>query len=187
VFPLRRFYAGQVSEHASDKARVIPLVPPVQAAPLAPPQQPPPAPRRSVPDPPTAPREPLWRDVVGDVLRRERRAQQRTLQDVADAARISMPYLSELERGRKEASSEVLAAAARALALTLADLLDRAQRELHRPGAPGRGQAHGTADRAHPTAHRPVTSRLERPSAPLGSGRSGVRRRVPGSGLRLAA
>jgi hypothetical protein len=64
-------------------------------------------------------REPLWRDVVGEVLRRQRQDQQRTLQDVADAARISMPYLSELERGRKEASSEVLAAAAKALGLNL--------------------------------------------------------------------
>jgi transcriptional regulator with XRE-family HTH domain len=77
-------------------------------------------------------REPLWRNVVGDVLRRERLAQERTLKDVADAARISMPYLSELERGRKEASSEVLAAAARALGLGLADLLALAQNELAR-------------------------------------------------------
>ncbi|MEU3617099.1 helix-turn-helix transcriptional regulator [Streptomyces sp. NPDC006872] len=81
---------------------------------------------------PTAEREPLWRDLVGDVLRRERQAQERTLKDVADAARISMPYLSEVERGRKEASSEVLAAAARALGLSLGDLLARAQGELVR-------------------------------------------------------
>ncbi|MCX4405438.1 helix-turn-helix transcriptional regulator [Streptomyces sp. NBC_00268] len=67
---------------------------------------------------------------MGDVLRRERLAQERTLKDVADAARISMPYLSELERGRKEASSEVLAAAARALGLGLTDLLSLAQDEL---------------------------------------------------------
>lgn len=83
------------------------------------------------------PREPLWRHVVGDVLRRERLAQQRTLKDVADAARISMPYLSELERGRKEGSSEVLAAAARALGLGLADLLALTQRELARHAGPG--------------------------------------------------
>lgn len=77
-------------------------------------------------------REPLWRDLVGDVLRRRRLAQKRTLKDVADAARISMPYLSEIERGRKEASSEVLAAAARALGLGLGDLLALAQGELVR-------------------------------------------------------
>lgn len=78
------------------------------------------------------PKEPLWRDLVGDVLRRERLAQERTLKDVADAARISMPYLSEVERGRKEASSEVLAAAAHALGLGLGDLLSLAQGELVR-------------------------------------------------------
>lgn len=79
-----------------------------------------------------AAREPLWRDLVGDVLRRERLAQERTLKDVAEAARISMPYLSEVERGRKEASSEVLAAAAGALGLRLGDLLSLAQDELAR-------------------------------------------------------
>ncbi|HEY1919331.1 MAG TPA: helix-turn-helix transcriptional regulator [Streptosporangiaceae bacterium] len=77
-------------------------------------------------------REPLWRHIVGDVLRRERLAQERTLKEVSDEARISMPYLSEVERGRKEASSEVLAAAARALGLGLADLLTLAQDELAR-------------------------------------------------------
>ncbi|WUO59956.1 helix-turn-helix transcriptional regulator [Streptomyces sp. NBC_00280] len=79
-----------------------------------------------------APREPHFRDLVGGVLRRERLAQERTLKDVADAARISMPYLSELERGRKEASSEVLAAAAGALGLGLGDLLSLTQSELTR-------------------------------------------------------
>ncbi|MFJ2026966.1 helix-turn-helix domain-containing protein [Streptomyces sp. NPDC087897] len=69
------------------------------------------------------PGEPLWRDLVGEVLRRERKARGRTLKDVSDASRISVAYLSEVERGRKEASSEVLAAAARALGLTLADIL----------------------------------------------------------------
>ncbi|MCQ4211783.1 MULTISPECIES: helix-turn-helix domain-containing protein [Streptomyces] len=76
--------------------------------------------------------EPLWRHVVGDVLRRRRRAQGRTLQDVADVAGISMPYLSEVERGRKEASSEMLAAAAGALGLGLVDVLTLAQAELTR-------------------------------------------------------
>ncbi|MFJ4715822.1 helix-turn-helix domain-containing protein [Streptomyces sp. NPDC088785] len=76
--------------------------------------------------------EPLWRHVVGDVLRRRRRAQSRTLQDVADVAGISMPYLSEVERGRKEASSEMLAAVAGALGLGLIDVLALAQGELAR-------------------------------------------------------
>ncbi|MCX4911302.1 helix-turn-helix transcriptional regulator [Streptomyces sp. NBC_00878] len=77
---------------------------------------------------------------MGDVLRRERLAQERTLKDVADAARISMPYLSELERGRKEASSEVLAAAAHALGLGLADLLALAHGRLARPVQPLRSR-----------------------------------------------
>ncbi|WP_240660250.1 helix-turn-helix transcriptional regulator [Streptomyces sp. WAC 01529] len=88
-------------------------------------------PVKAAPRPPAdEAKEPLWRDVVGDVLRRERLAQERTLKDVADAARISMPYLSELERGRKEGSSEVLAAAAHALGLRLSDLLSLAQGQL---------------------------------------------------------
>ncbi|MEU6393995.1 helix-turn-helix transcriptional regulator [Streptomyces sp. NPDC046939] len=81
---------------------------------------------------PVRAQEPLWRHVVGDVLRRRRRAQGRTLQDVADVAGISMAYLSEVERGRKEASSEMLAAAAGALGLGLADVLALAQGELAR-------------------------------------------------------
>ncbi|WP_432524126.1 helix-turn-helix domain-containing protein [Kineococcus sp. SYSU DK006] len=69
--------------------------------------------------------DPLLRDVLGAVLRRERLAQRRTLADVATAARVSLPYLSEVERGRKEPSSEVLAAVCAALDLALADLLAR--------------------------------------------------------------
>lgn len=74
---------------------------------------------------PDGPREPLLRHLVGAVLRAERTAQRRTLADVADAARVSLPYLSEVERGRKEPSSEVLAAVCAALDLTLVDVLQR--------------------------------------------------------------
>ncbi|MFI9646449.1 helix-turn-helix domain-containing protein [Streptomyces sp. NPDC052040] len=120
-----------MSPHPQDEARVIPLRPGntpsrTGATPSAG------TPGRPLPDAPAEAREPLWRDLVGDTLRRERRAQERTLKDVAEAARISMPYLSEVERGRKEASSEVLAAAARALGLGLPDLLSLAQDELAR-------------------------------------------------------
>ncbi|MEU5364127.1 helix-turn-helix transcriptional regulator [Streptomyces sp. NPDC005925] len=121
-----------MSNQATNHARVIPLRP-ASSEPRSPEQRSPapPRPRPSAP----APKEPLWRDLVGDVLRQERLAQERTLKDVADAARISMPYLSEVERGRKEASSEVLAAAARALGLGLGDLLERAHGELARTTA----------------------------------------------------
>lgn len=73
---------------------------------------------------------PLLRKMLGGVLRRTRLDQGRTLADVARHARISMPYLSELERGLKEASSEVLAAICEALGLDLAELLAEAGREL---------------------------------------------------------
>ena len=132
-----------MSTHAPDEARVIPLRPqtssPGSAAATRSPQQP--------TGTPPAPRAPLWRDLVGRALRRERLAQERTLKDVAEAARISMPYLSELERGRKEASSEVLGAAAGALGLGLDGLLSLAQDELarHTPGRVGRGRTSPTA------------------------------------------
>lgn len=66
--------------------------------------------------------EPLWRRLVGDELRRRRLAQGRTLADVAARAGVSTQYLSEVERGRKEPSSEILAAVSAALGMTLLDL-----------------------------------------------------------------
>ncbi|WP_369369717.1 helix-turn-helix domain-containing protein [Promicromonospora sp. Populi] len=75
-------------------------------------------------------REPLLRDLVGGILRRTRREQRRTLADVATDARVSTAYLSEVERGRKEASSEVLAAVCDALGMRLVDLVERAWAEL---------------------------------------------------------
>ncbi|GAB2823502.1 hypothetical protein GCM10022221_22050 [Actinocorallia aurea] len=66
---------------------------------------------------------PLLRDLLGGELRRLRREQGRTLADVARHARISMPYLSEVERGRKEASSEVLASVCEALSVDLGEVL----------------------------------------------------------------
>ncbi|NLU80738.1 helix-turn-helix transcriptional regulator [Micromonospora sp. HNM0581] len=74
----------------------------------------------------------LLRRVIGAVLRRERQRQRRTLREVAHAAGVSVPYLSEVERGRKEASSEVLAAICRALGLHLSDLLEEVRDELRR-------------------------------------------------------
>jgi hypothetical protein len=73
---------------------------------------------------------PLLRMMLGDVLRRTRLEQGRTLADVAWAAKVSMPYLSEVERGLKEASSEVLAAICDALSLELSDLLVEVGRDL---------------------------------------------------------
>lgn len=74
--------------------------------------------------------EPLWRNVSGEVLRRRRRALRRTLQRVADTAGISPQYLSEVERGRKEPSSEMLSCICGALDWTLGELLAAGQRQL---------------------------------------------------------
>lgn len=76
--------------------------------------------------------EPPLRVLVGAILRGHRERQGRTLRDVAEVARVSVPYLSEVERGRKEASSEVLGAVCRALGLGLVDLVGEAHAHLAR-------------------------------------------------------
>ncbi|MGW0519329.1 helix-turn-helix domain-containing protein [Crossiella sp. NPDC003009] len=65
----------------------------------------------------------LLREAIGERLRRTRTAQRRTLREVSRLARVSLGYLSEVERGRKEASSELLASICDALDLPLSDLL----------------------------------------------------------------
>lgn len=65
----------------------------------------------------------VLRDVIGDELRRRRQDQGRTLRDVSAAAAVSLGYLSEVERGQKEASSELLAAICSALEVPLSDVL----------------------------------------------------------------
>src|SRR3954454_12749195 len=61
----------------------------------------------------------LLREAIGAGLRRVRTARRRTLRDVARRARVSLGYLSEVERGRKEPSSELLAAICEALEIAL--------------------------------------------------------------------
>jgi transcriptional regulator with XRE-family HTH domain len=65
----------------------------------------------------------LLRRVIGDALRARRQAQHRTLREVSMAANVSLGYLSEIERGQKEASSELLAAVCDALGARLSELL----------------------------------------------------------------
>lgn len=72
-----------------------------------------------------APAEPLWRQALGEQLREERLERAERLVDVAGRAGVSPQYLSELERGLKEPSSEFLAAIAGALELSVADLTQR--------------------------------------------------------------
>ena len=73
---------------------------------------------------------PKVRDVIGEVLREERASQERTLADVADQAAVSLQYLSEIERGRKEVSSDLLEAVCHSLEVEVAEVLERAAQHL---------------------------------------------------------
>jgi transcriptional regulator with XRE-family HTH domain len=86
----------------------------------------------------TAP-EPLWREVLGSRLRALRADRDETLAQTADRAGISPQYLSEIERGRKEPSSEMIAALAGALGTTLADLTFAVTEDLRRLSRIGAG------------------------------------------------
>jgi transcriptional regulator with XRE-family HTH domain len=119
----------------------------------------------------------LLRRLLGDVLRRHRVLQARTLRDVSAAAGVSLGYLSEIERGRKEASSELLASICTALDVSLSEVLreageDLAREERRRRLVPvGFGRASGPAPARpasnHVVASRPVASRppMARPVA----------------------
>lgn len=72
----------------------------------------------------------LLRTHIGASLRSARTEQQRTLRDVARQARVSLGYLSEVERGQKEASSELLNAICSALGLTLASIISSVAKEI---------------------------------------------------------
>ncbi|HWS34639.1 MAG TPA: helix-turn-helix transcriptional regulator [Actinoplanes sp.] len=78
----------------------------------------------------------LLRSLLGEVLRRRRLEQERTLAEVARDACVSVQYLSEIERGRKEASSEIVAAVCDSLGMGLADLLAEVGRDLTAHHAP---------------------------------------------------
>lgn len=72
----------------------------------------------------------LLRDLLGETLREVRLRQRRTLREVSGTARVSLGYLSEVERGQKEASSELLAAICRALGVRMADVLRQVSDDL---------------------------------------------------------
>jgi transcriptional regulator with XRE-family HTH domain len=74
----------------------------------------------------------LLRRVLGDTLRGRRLRQRRTLREVSGAARVSLGYLSEVERGQKEASSELLASICAALDVKLSDLLSEVSETMRR-------------------------------------------------------
>ena len=127
----------------------------------------------------------LLRHLLGDVLRRLRLRQGRTLREVSAAARVSLGYLSEVERGQKEASSELLAAICTALntplshvlgevsdSFALAELQNEAELQsepvLTPAGATRNGQSAGQSGQRSP---RPCRPRLAGPrwSAPSAS------------------
>lgn len=74
----------------------------------------------------------VMREVIGEELRRRRQDQGRTLREVSGAAAVSLGYLSEVERGHKEASSELLAAICDALDISLSELLASVSTQLAR-------------------------------------------------------
>ena len=74
----------------------------------------------------------LLRQVIGEELRRRRMEQKRTLRQVSNLAQVSLGYLSEVERGQKEASSELLASIAHALDTPLSELLSGVAAEVAR-------------------------------------------------------
>ncbi|GCD98542.1 helix-turn-helix domain-containing protein [Embleya hyalina] len=107
--------APPLSPRTDDKARLAPAPTPVAPVPAAPTA----APRRPAPVPD---REPLWRHVLGEHLRSLRHERGETLAETAGRAGLSPQYLSEVERGIKEPSSEMIAALGGALDVTLGDL-----------------------------------------------------------------
>ncbi|TFV86856.1 helix-turn-helix transcriptional regulator [Blastococcus sp. CT_GayMR16] len=103
----------------------------------------------------------LLRTQLGNTLRGHRLSQRRTLRDVSGVARVSLGYLSEVERGQKEASSELLASICDALDVELADLLAEVSLEL-------RGATGGAVRPLAPTADAPATDpqpAVEQPAA----------------------
>jgi transcriptional regulator with XRE-family HTH domain len=105
----------------------------------------------------------MLRKLIGRVLRRTRMAQGRTLREVSDLAGVSIGHLSEVERGRKEPSSELLDAICRALGLTLPELLLAVLRETQQlPQRVDLGLAagrHGRFEVAEPVRRAPQGSR----------------------------
>src|SRR2546425_9216009 len=72
----------------------------------------------------------LLRHLLGDALRRLRLRQGRTLREVSASARVSLGYLSEVERGQKEASSELLSAICEALGVRMSEVMREFSDEL---------------------------------------------------------
>jgi DNA-binding XRE family transcriptional regulator len=113
IYPLRRESPPETDSHQ-----------PLPKEPL--PKEPPPLPREPLPQ------EPLWREVLGQRIHALRQRRRETLAETAGRAGLSPQYLSEIERGRKEPSSEMIAALAGALGTTLTGLTEQVAGDLRR-------------------------------------------------------
>src|ERR1700755_1219635 len=102
----------------------------------------------------------LLRRMLGDVLRRHRLRQSRTLRDVSGAAGVSLGYLSEVERGRKEASSELLAAICGALDVSLSEVLHEVSDDLAREERRVRLAPVGFASNVSPRVAMPIATQV---------------------------
>jgi transcriptional regulator with XRE-family HTH domain len=96
---------------------------------------------------------PVLREVVGETLRGLRLRQRRTLREVSSQARVSLGYLSEVERGQKEASSELLASIASALEVDLSDLFIEVSSQLRRREKLERLEPVRHISHTNPTSH----------------------------------
>ncbi|EST38422.1 XRE family transcriptional regulator [Streptomycetaceae bacterium MP113-05] len=99
----------------------------------------------------------LLRRLLGDVLRRQRQRQGRTLREVSSSARVSLGYLSEVERGQKEASSELLSSICDALELRMSEVMRAVSDELALAEL-----AESAASDTVPAPMRPMLNRVER-------------------------
>ena len=120
----------------------------------------------------------LLRDALGETLRDARTSQNRTLRDVSTAANVSLGYLSEVERGRKEASSELLASICDALDLRLSDVLDTVSHNLRTDAVAAANKHRVTANSSKPglsgVGRRPVIDPTLRIVVPYGMGKAGA-------------
>ena len=107
----------------------------------------------------------LLRTQLGNSLRSHRLSQRRTLRDVSGAARVSLGYLSEVERGQKEASSELLASICDALELEIADLLAEVSHGMRSAGQEARTAPVG--GEAQPAAATPEAPAAAEPALAL--------------------
>jgi transcriptional regulator with XRE-family HTH domain len=134
----------------------------------------------------------LLRTQLGNTLRGHRLRQRRTLRDVSGKARVSLGYLSEVERGQKEASSELLASICDALEVELADLLAEVSRSLRagssvrvRPLPPSPEAAAPAAEA--PAAEQPAPAAAAEPALALVGAGQGARAAQRRGAVSLAA